>query len=428
MGDELADVVVRAVGDLTERAFDFLDRLVSAHATVGREALAQEIVAEELGRLGFEVAEMPVPDSIVEDPLAGVPPASYAGRPNVLACTGPGELSVLINGHVDVVPADPVGWSNPPWRATRRDGWLYGRGAGDMAGGFAMATLALESLRVAAPEALETPIGFLSVIEEECTGNGTLAALRSGILADAVLLPEPTDLRILLGGVGIVWVDVTLAGAGGHAESADGSPRVLDAALGLVAALEDLGRRAARADEDPVYDGVEEPYRVNVGTVRAGDWRSSVASACTLGVRFAHPRAWSAADAIGRIEEVVASTCDGAGLSYTILPSGYRAQGYHLDPESWLVDAVRSAHAQAHGEPCGTFVLGTTTDARYYVNVAEVPALCYGPAARRIHGIDEAVELDSIVRGAQTLALLLARGGPAGGGAAAAELQGGLYG
>jgi acetylornithine deacetylase len=143
--------------------------------------------------------------------------------------------------------------------------------------------------------------------------------------------------------------------------------------------------------------------------VHAGDWRSSVASAASLGVRFAHPRAWSTAEAIAQIDEVVASVCDRVGVSYTLTPTGYRAEGHYLDPESWLVRSMQAAHAAVHGERCDTFVLGTTTDARYYVNVAGVPALCYGPVARRIHGTDEAVELDSIVRGAKTLALFLAR-------------------
>jgi Peptidase family M20/M25/M40 len=47
-------------------------------------------------------------------------------------------------------------------------------------------------------------------------------------------------------------------------------------------------------------------------------------------------------------------------------------------------------------------------DARYYCNQFAVPTLCYGPRARNIHGVDEAVELASIVDGARVLARLLA--------------------
>ena len=60
---------------------------------------------------------------------------------------------------------------------------------------------------------------FASVIMEECTGNGTLAAARAGVLADAVILPEPTGLSLLLAGVEI---DSTATRREiPHAESAD---------------------------------------------------------------------------------------------------------------------------------------------------------------------------------------------------------------
>ena len=50
------------------------------------------------------------------------------------------------------------------------------------------------------------------MIEEECTGNGTLAAARAGVVADAVILPEPTGLDLLVAGVGILWLDVVVSG------------------------------------------------------------------------------------------------------------------------------------------------------------------------------------------------------------------------
>jgi acetylornithine deacetylase len=62
-----------------------------------------------------------------------------------------------------------------------------------------------------------------------------------------------------------------------------------------------------------------------------------------------------------------------------------------------------------HGDTCRTYVLGSTTDARYYVNCLDVPAVCYGPVARRIHGVNEGVEVASIVAGAKTLAVFLAQ-------------------
>ncbi len=400
----IGEVAARRAGD----AFGFLERLVASESTVGREAGAQEIFATEMERLGLSVGWRPIPGDIGDDPLGGVPQCSYEGRANVLATTGPGDLALLINGHIDVVPADPTAWSGSPWNPEIRDGWLHGRGAGDMKGGFAMAALALDVLREADPAALELPIGFLSVIEEECTGNGTLAAVRDGIVADVVVLPEPTDLDLLLGGTGIVWLDVVVSGGGGHAESADRVQHPLDVALRLVPALEDLGRRTGEEVGDDALAGIAHPYNVNVGTVRAGDWRSSVASVARLGVRFGHPRSWKAECAIAEVTRTVADAVGEAPVEVSVVPVGYRAEGYLIDAGAPLVRALADSHARVHGRMAKPYVLGSTTDARYYVNTAEVPAVCFGPTARRIHGAGEAVELSSIVDGARTLATFVA--------------------
>ena len=111
-----------------------------------------------------------------------------------------------------------------------------------MKGGFAMGLPAVAALRQAAPAALAGELGFLSVIEEECTGNGTLAACRAGVLADAAVLLEPTDLNLLLGGTGIVWAEIEVAGVAAHAESADRAVnpvRFLPAILRALGLLED---------------------------------------------------------------------------------------------------------------------------------------------------------------------------------------------
>jgi acetylornithine deacetylase len=95
--------------------------------------------------------------------------------------------------------------------------------------------------------------------------------------------------------------------------------------------------------------------------------------------------------------------------------TGYRAEGYLLDPEHPLVSAMSGAHCWAHSTAPRRLVMGSTTDARYYLNQFGRPALAYGPRARNIHAADEAVELASIVGGARTMARFIARYFAAGG-------------
>ncbi|MEV0663750.1 ArgE/DapE family deacylase [Actinomadura luteofluorescens] len=401
-----------AIGAQADQALLFLERLVAAPSVLGREATAQTLVAEELTGLGFEVRPVKIPEAIADDPLAGVPRLPYEGRYDVYGTLGGSTdtPALLLNGHIDVVPAeDGELWSSPPFVPVRRGGWLYGRGAADMKSGFAMAVLALQGLRAAGVD-LAGPLGFLSVIEEECTGHGTLAAGRAGVLGDNVLLMEPTDLDILLGGSGVLWLDIEVTSGGGHAERAD---RSSNPALLLNQVLEHLGgfERTVNEIRDPVFAGVDHPYNVNVGRVVSGDWASSVPARAKASVRIGFPRSWSPARAEREVRELISREAAADPLLAESPPvvraSGFRAEGYALDEDHPLVDAVAAAHRDAHGATPQTYVVGSTTDARFYLNQFSRPALCYGPKVRDMHGVDEAVELASIVAGARTLARVI---------------------
>jgi len=406
----------RAVEEHAARAIDLLERLVAQPSTVGNEAGAQEVLAAELDAAGFAVERLEIPEGIGDDPLAGVPSASYAGRYDLVGRRGPAQgRSLLINGHMDVVPADDSSpWSTPPFAPTIVDGWLHGRGAGDMKGGFASGMLAIWALDAAAPGWLNGPLTFVSAIEEEYTGNGTLASARAGHLADAAILLEPTELEILLSGIGIVWIGIEIDGRAAHAESAGTAVNPILAARRVIDALLDFERRVNSehaADPDPVFAGIEHPYNVNIGTFGAGDWSSSVPAVARLGVRVGHPGQWTSERALEEVREaVLAGVRDDPWLHEhppRFALTGFRAERYAQDPDAAIVRAIAAAHADVHGSEPAQVHLGSTTDARLYVNRFGMPAAAYGPRTRNIHGTDEAVELDSIVQVAKAVGRLL---------------------
>ena len=394
-------------------AFAFLECLVAARSTVGAERGAQEIVAAELARLGFEVTEFEVPGQTAAAPPGGVAQGSYTGRPNVLGRLNQGRSpSLLLNGHVDVVPAEAALWSSDPFVPVRYGGWLTGRGAGDMKGGFALGLLAVAALRRAMPVALSGELGFLSVIEEECTGNGTLAACNAGVLGDAVIVLEPTDLDLLIGGIGVLWIEIEVTGVPAHAEAADRAQNPVHSIPAILRALAGFENEINKTEGDPAFAAIGRPFNVNVGTVAAGDWASSVPGRATLGVRVGFPRAWSPDEAFKRVSAAVQEACTEdpwlASRPPVIRPTGFRAEGHLLPADHWLAEAMARAHLSATGEPAQRAPIGATTDARYYLNQFGVPALAYGPRARNIHATDEAVELASIITGAKTLARFIA--------------------
>ena len=75
-----------------------------------------------------------IPDILRDEGLAPELFESAEKRSNVV-CRIPGSGQappLLLNGHLDVVPAESDQWRFPPFEAREKDGWLYGRGAVDM--------------------------------------------------------------------------------------------------------------------------------------------------------------------------------------------------------------------------------------------------------------------------------------------------------
>ncbi len=386
-----------------EAELSFLKALVSEPSTVGNEVGALEVLGDRLSRLGMNLALLPIDEGIASDPLAGVPPQSYRDRYNLLATTTASinALSLLVNGHIDVVPAEGPGWSSSPFLPVVAGDRIYGRGAGDMKGGLVAATLALQAISVVASDFFDHSIALMAVIEEECTGNGTLSTLRSGIDADVVLLPEPTNQSLLVGGIGIVWLKLTVSTGGGHAEAADRlrSPSQLLSAL--IAELEELERELNGAIEEP-FSHLSHPYNVNVGKIQAGDWASSVPSWVALEVRIGFPSGYSHDEIAQLVEKRLGVVVSGPeDFSLTVTPTGFRAEGYYLDPASSLVSTFSDVLARHYGQRPAHEVVGSTTDARYYVNHGRGEALCYGPIVGNMHGTDEYVVISSIVETAK---------------------------
>ena len=405
----VATALDEAVRVRSEHALELLERLVAEPSELGAEAGAIAIVRDELDAIGFDTAVLPIPVAIADDPAAGVPVIPYDGVRGPLvarlpaARPRPAARSLLFNGHLDVVPPGSTReWTTDPYRARRDDGWMVGRGAADMKGGVIMALLSARAfLDVLGPQ-MGAELAFVAAIEEECTGNGTLASVRAGVLADAVVLTESTDLDLLTAGLGVLWMTVDIRTAGGHAETAGSVPSALDLAAGLLPALRALA---------PDPQGATR-YRVNIGRLASGDWTSSVPADARIDVRVGFPADWAPAEAERWVRERIEAAVEALpGLradQVSIAASGMRAAGYALPADSELIAALRDAHLDAHGEIPGITATEATTDARFYVNEADVPALCFGPRARAMHAADESVELDSIVQGARTLVRFMA--------------------
>ncbi|HET6550038.1 MAG TPA: ArgE/DapE family deacylase, partial [Solirubrobacter sp.] len=350
------------------------------------EEAGQEVMARAFAEIGLEPVDVPLDaDALRADPHSSPFSWDVSGKRNVVATWKGrgGGRSLILNGHVDVVPpANEALWSSPPFEARVDGDWIYGRGAGDMKAGLAAMTGAVRALRRAGVE-LAGDVQLQSVVEEECTGNGTLQCLLAGHRADAAVLTEPHPDHLTVAQVGVLWFHVDIGGIPAHAARASWLGfNAIDAAYAVLTELRSL-ERELNASKPGLYDVYEQPINFNPGMITAGDWPSTVAAKCTLSCRIACYPGEDPRDLQQRVEAAVARADASARVRY----DGFVCEGSEVSAEEPLVIALSEAYAGVHGEPPALVATTATTDARHFVRNG-IPAVCFGPRAEQIHGID----------------------------------------
>jgi acetylornithine deacetylase len=418
LDNDIALAIMKAVDDGFDAQTDLTAELIKYPSIRGQEHTAQDFVAREMRQRGLGVDRWRVDiDDISHLPGFSPVSISYDNAFNVVGtsrCAAPKGKSLILNGHIDVVPVGPLDmWTRPPFEPHVEAGWLYGRGGADMKAGIAACLAVLDALgRVGYRPAAD--VFVQSVVEEECTGNGALACLARGYRADAALIPEPVWDKLIRAQVGVLWFQVQVRGLPVHVREAGAGQNAIAAAYHLMEALHAMAEQwNGRKHDHGLFAHVDHPINLNVGKIAGGDWASSVPAWCNFDVRVAVYPGQSIAEAKAEIEAVLRD----AARSHRFLSNhppditynGFEAEGYVLEGAEEPVGILRDAHRRSFGTELEELATTGTTDARFFGLYADTPALVYGPNSADIHGFDERVELESVRRITQAMALFTAR-------------------
>ncbi len=422
MQEDLKTRLCDAVDQGFDRQIAFLTELTAHPSTRGNEQSAQDFMADELAARGYEVDRWQIDVDEIRH-LPGFSPVlgPYDDAVNVVGTHRPKARrgkSLILNGHVDVVPAGPLDmWDSPPFEPRVADGWLYGRGGGDMKAGLASNLFALDAL-TACGLAPGGDVFFQSVVEEECTGNGALACLARGYKADAALIPEPFSESLVTAQLGVIWFQVHLKGLPTHVAYAGSGSNAIEAAFPLIRALHEMEHRWNEAENRPdEYGHMDHALNLNIGKIEGGDWTSSVPAWSVFDARMGIFPGQSIEAAKAEIEQVIMDAARENAFLRNSLPEivyhGFHAEGYALSRDSSAnaasaISALDEAHMSVSGEALQREAITATTDARFFGLYADTPALVYGPRAEAIHGFNERVELESMRRITKATALFIA--------------------
>ncbi len=405
MKSEIQKRLIKAVEDGFDAQVDLTAELVHFPSTRGNEATAQDFMAAQMRARDWDVDRFRIDLDAIRH-LPGFSPVhvNYDDAWNVvgtLRSAQPKGRSLILNGHIDVVPPGPAAmWTHPAFHPHRTDGWLYGRGAGDMKAGLIACLAALDAIDRAGFRPAADVI-IQSVIEEECTGNGALACLAKGYRADAVLIPEPLHECLIRAQIGVIWFSVELQGLPVHVAQAGEGTNAIIAAFKVIEALGALEAKWNDAkSEDPHYKDVAHPINLNVGKIEGGDWASSVPAWCAFDARISILPGQDLNYAKSEIERAVARAARDipflANNPPEVIFNGFEAEGYVLVDADAPVVALATAHRTVMGHDLNEVASTATTDARFFGLYGNMPALVYGPTADRVHGFNERVNLASL--------------------------------
>jgi succinyl-diaminopimelate desuccinylase len=326
----------------------------------------------------------------------------HPGRPNVVGVwdTGASGPTLLLNGHIDVVPPGD-GWSFDPFAATVRDGNLYGRGACDMKGPIACMVAAIEAI-AGAP--LHGSVIFTGVAGEEADQSGTRQLVADGIRADFGICGEPTGMVPVIAHKGDFYYDITTFGVAAHG----GLPHLgVNAVEKMVPVIQGVQALSTRLKEKS-HPLCGHPT-VSIGLIKGGVITCAVPDRCTISLDRRLIPGESPEEASAEIEGMLQAIAQVDPQFRAEVKTPVMALPMEIDADEPVVLALRRATETVTGKDPGVQGWSATCDANMLVNDAGIPTCIFGPGdiGGQAHKPDEHIAVSSLVDGARAYALAI---------------------
>jgi acetylornithine deacetylase len=192
-------------------------------------------------------------------------------KANLFAMIGPSRPEgVVLSGHTDVVPVADQPWTTDPFRLTRRDDRLYGRGTADMKSFIACTLAALERAEL---DSFQRPIYLAFSYDEEigCLGAPWLIERAASQVAQpaVVVVGEPSRMRVIGSHKSMHLHKVGVTGVAAHSSAVHQGISANALAVRLMNVLMRIADGlAAGAEQDTAF---EPPFTtLTIGTMQGG--------------------------------------------------------------------------------------------------------------------------------------------------------------
>lgn len=404
-----------------EEAIAFLQKLISFESTFidqgvyGNELEIQTWLNEEFQRWGLETRLFEPDNEAIKTWKDFNPGHHYENRPNLvgIAKGEGGGRSLILNGHIDVVPLDDIAkWKYHPLKGIVEDGKLYGRGAADMKSGVAAMALATRYVQEVYGK-LKGDVIIEAVVDEEGGGNGTLSCIEQGYTADAAIVTEPTSLQILCASRGVHLLEIEVPGQSIHACYKWKGINAIEKAMKIASGLSELEKEWLATRKSKLLPSPT----ITLGQIEGGIGAAVVPGSCIMryDIKYLPVEVQqdgsdlpiSGDDVRREVEERIRMICEGdhwlrehpVKLNWylSVMPHNIEPSCKLIDVISETCDEVMDSHCIS-GMPSGA-------DARHLQNNGNIQTIIFGPGAlSSAHSINEFVEVEEYIRAIKVLA------------------------
>lgn len=316
--------------------------------------------------------------------------AALPGRENVLVRhMGPDVAPVLLfEAHMDTVGVDGMPGAFEP---ELRDGRLHGRGTCDTKGSLAAMMAALESL-VATRTELDCTVELLAAVDEETSGQGARAHVALGGTADAAIVGEPTQCRIVHEHNGCVRGEIAVTGRAAHTSVAQEGINAIEGMAEVVFALrqvnDDLGSRPG---------GVAEHGSLTVSLISGGSGINIVPDRCVVNYDRRVTPGQTTAEALAEIDaalDAVRLARPDPGLER---PEPWLVNGSLATPPEAEIVTLAGAVCDELGGDNAPMRVPYGSDASKFA-AGGIPSIVFGPGSiAQAHAVDEFVPVSDLV-------------------------------
>lgn len=344
------------------------------------EAAIARVIAAHLKSMGLDVHEQ----------------EAAPGRPNVIGVLEGAEPgpTLMFCGHIDTVGVEGM---QAPFDPVERDGRVYGRGSQDMKGGVAAM---IDAVRVARARGFRRGRLVIAAVADEEYASAGADALVTAWSADAAVVTEPTDLQIGIGHKGFAWMEIATRGIAAHGSRPhDGRDAIVR--MGRVLhRLEELDRQLQSRPPHSLMGTAS----LHASLISGGRELSSYPDACVLQMERRTVTGESAESALGEVQRILSDLRQEDAEFEGTARLTFSRPPYELPADHAVPTALARAAATA-GVKADQVGMSFWTDAAV-LGAAGIPSVLFGPGGAGLHGTEEYVFADQVLKCRDALAAL----------------------